>query len=84
VNFERWALAITDVLEDKLGARNVRSEVYEDHAIWATRANRCVARPERDGKAATVVFDKGLGHRVDLDADPDAAGAGIVGRLLGL
>jgi len=83
-SFESWASDVTDVVEARLGMKNVTSEIYEDHAIWTSRANRGVARPEEDGKEVTVVFDHGRGHVYFLADDPAGAGAEIVGRLLGI
>ena len=84
MTFERWAEAVTEVIEDKLGMKNVTSEVYEDHAIWQSRQNRGVARPEDDGKTVSVVFERGRGHIYALADGADGAAAEIVGRLLGL
>jgi hypothetical protein len=75
---------VTDVVEEKLGVKNVKSEIFEDHAIWTSRANRGVARPEEDGAHVTVVFDKGRGHEYLFADGAVGAGAEIVGRLLGL
>jgi hypothetical protein len=83
-SFEHWAGDGTDVIEEKLGVKNVKVEIFEDHAIWTSRANRGVARPEDDGKRVTVVFDHGLGHQYLLADDAAGAGAEIVGRLLGI
>jgi hypothetical protein len=84
MNFESWALAVSDVIEDKLGGKNVKTEVYEDHAIWTSHVNRAVARPDDAGRQVSVIFDRGRGHLYELAADPDVAGAEVVGRLLGL
>jgi hypothetical protein len=84
VGFEGWAMAVTDVIEDKLGPKNVQTELYEDHAIWTSRVNRGVARPDDDGLKVTVLFDHGRGHSYVLAAGPIDAGAEVVGRLLGL
>jgi hypothetical protein len=84
VTFETWAEAVTEIIEEKLGMKNVASEVYPDHAIWASRANRGVARLEDDGKSVSVIFDRGRGHLYMLADGPTGAGAEIVGRLLGL
>jgi hypothetical protein len=84
VTFEGWALAVTDVVEGKLGMKNVSSELYEDHAIWTSKANRGIARPDGNSRTVAVVFDKGRGHAYSLDDSPDGAGAEITGRLLGL
>jgi hypothetical protein len=82
--FEGWAIAVTDVIEAKLGGKNVKSEIYEDHAIWTSRVNRGVARPDEDGIKVSVIFDHGRGHEYLLHAGADEAGAEVVGRLLGL
>jgi len=82
--FATWAEAVTEVIEDKLGMKNLNSEVYEDHAVWQSRANRGIARLEEDGKTVSVLFDHGRGHTYLLGDGPDGAGAEIVGRLLGL
>ncbi len=82
--FEGWAFAVTDVIEDKLGRKNVQSEIYEDHAIWTSRVNRGIARPDDDGIMVSVIFDHGRGHLYELGDDAGAAGAEVVGRLLGL
>jgi hypothetical protein len=82
--FEGWAMAVTDVIEEKLGAKNVQSELYEDHAIWTSRLNRAVARPEDNDTKVTVIFDHGRGHEYALHASATEAGAEVVGRLLGL
>jgi hypothetical protein len=82
--FEGWAMAMTDAIEDKLGTKNVKSEVYEDHAIWTSRVNRGVARPDDDGTKVSVIFDKGRGHLYELHAGTAEAAAEVVGRLLGL
>ncbi|MGA2394969.1 MAG: hypothetical protein ABSH03_16630 [Candidatus Lustribacter sp.] len=84
MTFERWAEAVTEVIEDKLGMKNVASEVYVDHAVWQSKANRGVARPEDDGKHVSVVFDRGRGHLYALADGAEGAAAEIVGRLLGL
>jgi hypothetical protein len=83
-SFESWGSAVTDVVEEKLGMKNVKCELYEDHAIWTSKANRGIARPDGDGKTVAVVFDKGRGHAYLLADGPDGAAAEIVGRLLGL
>ena len=75
---------MTEVIEDKLGMKNLASEVYEDHAVWQSRENRGVARLEEDGKTVSVVFDRGRGHVYVLADGADGAAAEIVGRLLGL
>jgi hypothetical protein len=82
--FEGWALEVTDVIEAKLGGKNVTTEVYEDHAIWTSRVNRGVARPDDDGKTVSVIFDHGRGHAYSLAHSAADAGAEVVGRLLGL
>lgn len=83
-SFESWASAVTDVVEERLGMKNVNSELYEDHAIWTSHANRGVARPEEGGKKVSVIFDRGHGHLYELADDPAGAAAEIVGRLLGI
>jgi hypothetical protein len=83
-SFELWASEVTDVVEEKLGMKNVSSELYEDHAIWTSKQNRGVARPDGDGKTVAVVFDRGRGHLYMLADGPAGAGAEIVGRLLGI
>jgi|GEM_PF-3152801 hypothetical protein len=83
-SFESWASAVTDVVEEKLGMKNVSCELYEDHAIWTSKANRGIARPDGDGKTVAVVFDKGRGHAYLLADNVAGAAAEIVGRLLGL
>jgi hypothetical protein len=82
--FERWASAVTDAIEEKLGVKNLTSEIFADHAIWQSRANRGVARPDEDGLHVTVVFDRGAGHRYALRDGVRDAVAEITGRLLGL
>jgi hypothetical protein len=82
--FEGWSMAVTDVIEDKLGPKNVHSDLFEDHAIWTSHLNRAVARPDDDGIKVTVIFDKGRGHSYELRGSADEAGAEVVGRLLGL
>ena len=77
-------MAVTDVVEGKLGTKNVQCEIFEDHAIWTSRVNRGVARPDEDGRNVAVIFDRGRGHVYALAAGPSEAGAEIVGRLLGL
>ena len=77
-SFESWATDVADVIEAKLGMKNVRTELYEDQAVWSTKANRGVARPDGNGKA-TVIFDVGRGHVYDIADGPDGAGAEIVG-----
>ena len=84
ISFEAWASDVTDVIEAKLGMKNVTSEVYVDHAIWQSRANRGVARLENDGTSVSVIFDRGHGHVYLLADGAAGAGAEIVGRLLGL
>ena len=81
--FEGWALAVTDVIEDKLGRKNVKSEVYADHAVWTSRLNRGVARPDDDGIKVAVIFDHGRGHLYELAAGADGPAEEVVGRLLG-
>jgi hypothetical protein len=83
-NFEYWASEVTDIVEAKLGMKNVTTELYEDHAIWTSHVNRGVARPDNDGKTVAVIFDHGRGHSYSLNDGPAGAGAEIVGRLLGL
>ena len=68
--FEGWALAVTDEIEDKLGAKNVRSEVFEDHAVWTSRLNRGVARIDDDGTNIAVLFDRGRPHVYSPAAGP--------------
>jgi hypothetical protein len=82
--FEWWATSVSDFIEEKLGFKNVTTEVFEDHAIWQSRLNRGIARPDEDGKKVTVVFDAGPGHRYDLTGNVADAGAEVVGRLLGM
>jgi hypothetical protein len=82
--FEGWALTVTDVIEEKLGAKNVHTDLFEDHAIWTSHLNRAVARPDDDGVKVTVRFDKGRGHSYELRGSAEEAGAEVVGRLLGL
>jgi hypothetical protein len=82
--FERWASAVTDGLEDKLGVKNLQAEIFADRAIWQSRANRAVARPDDDGRHVTVVFDRGSGHRYAFRDDVPGAVAEITGRLIGL
>jgi len=77
-------MAVTDVIEDKLGVKNVHSDLFEDHAIWTSHLNRAVARPDDDGIKVTVIFDKGRGHSYELHGNVNEAGAEVVGRLLGL
>ena len=82
-SFESWATDVADVIEAKLGMKNVRTELYEDHAVWTTKANRGVARPDGHGKAI-VTFDVGRGHVYNIADGPDGPGVEIVGRLLGI
>jgi hypothetical protein len=82
--FESWATAVSDAIEDKLGFKNVKLEIFEDHAIWASRQNRGVARPDEDGLHVTVIFDHGAGHRYELRTGAADAAEEITGRLIGI
>ncbi len=83
-SFEFWATSVSDLIEEKLGFKNVECEVFADHAIWKSRLNRAVARPDDDGTRVTVLFDSGHGHRYELGASVHDAGEEIIGRLLGM
>lgn len=42
--FESWATTVSDVIEEKLGFKNVSSEVFEDHAIWTSAGAEVTGR----------------------------------------